>query len=819
MDEKQNGILYKISEFIVDKRKAFYLVFALSCTVCLVFMTKVRVNNDISSYLPSATETKAGMDLMNEQFTTYATTNIMVSNITYDNAMELLPMIEDTEGVREVVFKNDSDHYKNSSALFDITLSSDDLDEQLAVISRIKEQLAGYDYYEYSNNIDTTSKTLDSEMSIIMLLAVVVILLVLLLTSKSFMEIPVFLITFIAAAILNMGTNYILGEISFVTKSVAVVLQLALAIDYSIILSHRFAEEKKQADSREAIISALSKAIIAISSSSLTTVAGLAALCLMQLRIGMDLGIVLCKGILCSLISVFFLMPGLLLMFSKQIDKTTHKSFVPGIGGWCRAVVKTRYVFPAIFLCAIIAGAFLSAKCPYTFMTEMGDTTRPTEASIAKDRIQGTFGTKNTLALIVPAGNHASEKKILDELKTDPGVSSVTSLSTTELSDGYFLTDKITARQFAELMDMDYETCKLLYQAYGFKHKEYESLVGDITQYTVEPIDLVFFIHDCIESGLVSMSDQDKADFDDMYHTLTDAKKQLETDEYARMVLTYTYPIESSEAYSLIERAHQIGEQYYDQIMTVSNTTSSRDLKDSFSSDNSKISVVTLLAVLLILLFTFQSAILPVLLVLTIQGSIWINFSIPYLTNTPLMFIGYLVVSSIQMGATIDYAIVYTERFLELRKGSTPKEASAAALNQAFPTILTSGSILTVAGFLIGKISTNPMISSLGTALGRGTLLSILLVMTVLPQITILSDKLIEKSSFKKEKPDETGKVKSKADGIVYVNGRLQGYVNGYVAGTFHGVVKGEVNARFEAGEGENLLLEEADKYAETEGD
>ena len=310
---KEGGIMVKIASFIVDKHRAFYFIFAAALALCVISIPKVRVNNDISSYLPAETETRRGLTLMDEEFITYDTEKILVTTITAENAEKLKKKMELVNGVKEVEFENDDDHYKQSSAMFTVTLDvRDDLERELEIVENVKAQLDGYDFYAYSDSIDDSSKKLESEMTVILAIALVIIIAVLLFTSKSFMEVPIFLIVFGVAALLNMGTNYLLGEISFLTKSVAVVLQLALAIDYSIILSHRFAEEKETKNSYDAIVSALSKAIIEISSSSLTTLAGLAALMVMQLKIGMDMGLVLCKGIICSLLTVFLILPGLL---------------------------------------------------------------------------------------------------------------------------------------------------------------------------------------------------------------------------------------------------------------------------------------------------------------------------------------------------------------------------------------------------------------------------------------------------------------------------------------------------------------------------
>lgn len=800
-DEQKGNVMLKIAAFIVDKHRAFYFIFLAVLALCVISIPKVRVNNDISSYLPSETETRRGLTLMDEEFITYDTETILVTTVTEEGAQRLKSKIERVEGVKEVEFENDEEHYKNSSALFTVTLEvRDDLDRELEIVEEIKEQLSGYDFYAYSDSIDDSSKSLEQEMTVILAIALVIIIAVLLFTSKSFMEVPIFLIVFGVAALLNMGTNYLLGEISFITKSVAVVLQLALAIDYSIILSHRFAEEKETKNAYDAIVTALSKAIIEISSSSLTTLAGLAALMVMQLKIGMDMGLVLCKGIICSLLTVFLIMPGLLLRFSDKIDQTTHRSFVPSIEGWCRIVIKLRKIVPFIFAVLIAVCAVTSSMSDYAFDVSSEQMKKKTENSIAKNKVNDIFGTDHQLAVIVPSGDYDREAKVISLIEKNPNINSALGLANTEINDDYMLTDKINARELSKLMDIDYDLCCVLFQAYGAEHDEYSAIFSDVNEYQVPIIDLFLYIHEKMDLGVINLDEEQTDDLNELYDTLTDAKAQLESDDYSRMVFTYTCDVESDEAYQMLKDIRADVERYYDKCLLVSDSVNSRDLGDSFNGDNKKINILTILALLLILMFTFRSAGVPVLLVFAIQGSVWINFTFPVLEGTRLYFLAYLVVSSIQMGATIDYAIVFTNRYLELKEEMDKKEAAITALNQSFPTILTSGSILTLAAFLIGFISTNAIISALGMALGRGTLISIIIVMMVLPQIVLLFDKLIEKSSFSKKTIDAEKASRRELSGLMVVNGRIRGNVSGFVDGMFYGVIKGGIDARVEIG-------------------
>ncbi len=799
MQEKRTeSPMTKVARFIVDKRKAFYLVFIAAFVFCAASINKVQVNNDITSYLPAQTETRRGLTIMDEEFITLGSANVMVSNVTYQTALDLSHKLENIEGVSEVAFDGTEEHYKNSSALFTISFDGEETDP--ATVEAMNEVLAaleGYDVYSSTQIGRDESATLQQEMTVILAIAAVVIVVVLLFTSKSYMEVPVYLIVFAAAAVLNMGTNFIFGTISFITNSIAVVLQLALAIDYAIIFCHRYMEERDNGlDPREADIAALSKAIVEISSSSLTTISGLVALMLMQLRIGFDMGIVLSKGIVCSMLCVFLLMPGLLMLFSGPIDRTRHRNLVPKINFWGKAVVRLRYILPPIFLVVVVAGAVLSSHCDYVFDTNDTDFDNKPAWRIADEKVTDTFGKKNTIAVLVPRGDYNKEKYVLERVSQLPQVTQATGLANIEVEDGRMLTDEMNPRQFSELAGVDIELARLLYQAYGLSVEEYGAIFQDPDEYSVPLIDVFEFLLDQKDKGVVNLTGEQADKVDDLQERLDVGLEQLRGEHWSRLVFVADVPTEGDETYALLDEIRSIAQEYYgDDVILVGNSTNAFDLASSFSGDNMKISILTALFVMVILLFTFKSAGLPILLVLTIQGSIWINFSVPVLTGTNLFFLSYLVVSSIQMGATIDYAIVITNRYMELKTEMERKQAAVEALSQSFPTILTSGTIMAVAGFLIGGISTDATIGSVGQTLGRGTVTSIILVMTVLPQLLMLGDALIERTAITLNR-DRKQRFNQ---GTMRLDGHIRGHVAGFVDGEFKGVLHGSVDALIES--------------------
>lgn len=794
-EEKSGGNFWlTVASFIVDKRKAILLLFLFAAAYCAYGATLTKVNQDITKYLPEESETRIGLTTMEEEFTTFGMASVMIANVTYDQALDVVDIVEAVPGVSSVVLDNSKDYYNGTNAL--LTVNVDGIDgepENIETMNRVKEALTGYDYY-ISTTIGANESQLEqiqNDISVIMVLTVVIIIIVLILASSSYMAVPVLMMTFGIAAILNMGTNYLLGEISSVTDSIAVVLQLALAIDYAIILLDRFLEEKRHMDSENALKQALSKAIPEISSSSLTTVSGMLAMCFMQFRIGYDMGIVLIKAILLSMASVFFFMPGLLMTFDKLIDKTTHKSLVPNVSFVGKFANKTKYIIPPIFLVVVILAFFVSNNCLYVYDMNNVESAKKSQSKIATEKIEAAFGKSNQLVVMVPSGDYEREAKVLEELEELDYVKSAVGLANQELADGITLTGKLTPREFSELTDLDMEVVQFLYTAYAYSEEQYGPMVTGIDEYEVPLLDMVVFLVDQYEEGYVTLSG-DMADMiDELSERLDDATAQLKGENYVRFILNIDKPAEGEETYGAMEEIRNVAEKYYGEGSTilVGNSTSCKDLAASFAVDNWIITILTALFVLLILICTFQSAGLPVLLVLTIQGSIWINFSIPALVGQGIYFIAYLICSAIQMGATIDYAIVISSRYMDLKTKMPLKDAVEETINQAFPTIFTSGSIMASSGFLIGNISSDATTSAMGTALGRGTLISIFLVMFVLPQILLLGDTIIEKTALNINLSRE----RKELSGKMAVSGHVRGYVQGEIDADIQGVFQGDM--------------------------
>ena len=796
---KGGNAMMKLAAFIVDKRNLFFLLLAIGVIFSMFSTNWIQVENDLKAYLPADCETRRGLDIMDDQFITYGTAQIMVENVSMTRAQALWESLKTVEGVLSVDY-DETEDYRNVSALYSITFDYSEKDDGcLDSLEAVKQALAGEDFYVSTSLGNSSADIIAQEVSVIMVLVAVIVVAVLLLTSQTYAEVPVLLLTFVSAMILNQGTQFLMGTISFVSNSVTSILQLALSLDYAVILCNRYKEERESLPIREAVITALSKGIPEIGSSSLTTIGGLVAMLFMQFKIGPDMAICLIKAVLLALLSVFVFMPGFLMLFGPLMDKTRHKNFVPKIPFVGKMAYRTRYIIPPIFAVLLLLGYHYSSRCPYVYGYGEIETPKLNYVQIAQNKIDDNFGASNFVALVYPKTDYAVERELLAELDTYKQVDSSMGLSNVEAMDGYMLADKLTPRQFAELADLDYELAEAVYAAYAAEQEEYGQIIGGLSTYKVPLIDMMLFVCDKIDEGIVTLDDEQMDSLKDAQTQMESAKKQLQGEDFNRVLIYLNLPEGGDETYAFLDTLRGIARRYYPEgeVFLVGDSSVEQDFKTSFSTDNLVITIVSILIVLVVLLFTFQSAGMPLLLILVIQGAIWINFSIPTFSGSPLFFMSYLVVSSIQMGANIDYAIVISSRYQDLKTKMPHREAIIETMNFAFPTILTSGSILACAGTLIGMMTSEAAIVGIGQSLGRGTIISIGLVMFVLPQILLIGGELVDKTSFSMPR---TNLPRISSSGHIRVDGLVRGEIHGYVNGIVRADINGDVELNLLSG-------------------
>ena len=666
---------------LVNHRKTMVMIFTMVFVVCLLLGNLVKVNYDINDYLPESSPSTVSLELMQEEFDGgIPNARIMISDVTIPEALEYKEKLEAVDGVTAVTWLDDvvsifvplstldtdtlETYYKDNNALFTVTIEED---RRIEAVSSIRE-IIGEDNAMTGSAVSTAISTTETvlEVNKISIFTVLFVLVVLVMTTNSWMEPLIVLIGLGLAIVINNGTNLIFGEISFVTNAAGSILQLAVSLDYSVFLLHRFEEcRQENPDVKAAMTEALCKSTSSILSSGLTTVIGFLALVLMQFRLGPDLGLALAKGVAISLITVFVFMPSFILLTYKWLDKTRHKDLLPKFDLFGKSVQKMTIPMVCIFVILIIP-AYLASNANDYYYGSSNIFGNETQLGSDTAVIESVFGKSDTYVLMVPVGDTATETELSQELNNLPQVTSIIS---------------------------------------------YVDLAG--AEIPLEYLD---------------------------ENTLS----QLISKNYSRMVLSVDVPYEGEETFALVEQVRNIAQKYYsDTYYLAGEGVSTYDLMETVTDDMVKVNLMAIAAVFIVLLLSLRSISLPIVLVLSIETAIWINLSIPYFMDTPIFYIAYLIISSIQLGATVDYAILMTDRYKENREMMNKKAAVIQTISDVTVSILTSGSVLTVVGLLLGYITTNQLLGQLGIFIGRGAILSLIIVLFVLPGLLYLFDPLI----------------------------------------------------------------------------
>ena len=680
-----------LARFIIEKRALIESIFAAGCIFSLIAMCFVNVNYDLTKYVPSYTQSSQGLDKMKEEFGYPGTARLMIKDVSLYEAKKYKDQLAAVDGVDQILWCDTTvnvyagedfvnlddikDYYKDGCAVMDITFEEEsDSPRTERAIDEMKAITGDKGCYvgmavQNKSLIETTAR----EMGRILVVAVLMILAVLCLATTAWTEPILFMLVMGVAVLLNKGTNIFLGTISFLTDNVAIILQLATSMDYSIFLLDAFMSWRDTGLSEEeAIVKAVEEAINSIFASSLTTVVGFLALVTMKFNIGFDMGLVLAKGIVFSLLSVVFFMPAMILKFTKLNDRTKHRSFFPDFTKLGKGVFKIRY--------AVLIGVLLITPPAYVaqgmnhflYGNSAVGGAKGTQVYEDDQEITQRFGRSNMLLLIYPNNDMVAERRLSDELEALPYVKSVTSMANT-LPEGVpeeFLPESATSL--------------------------------------------------------------------------------LHKNDTARMLIYIRTKGESDIAFQCTDQIRDIMKKYYpEESYVVGETPSTQDIKVTITEDNTRVNVLSLLGVFMVVMFSFHSVLIPLVVMIPIEVALFLNMAIPYIQGVDMVYMGYIIVSSIQLGATVDYSILLTNNYIAKRKLLPKKEACIEAVTRSCSSIFTSGTIITLAGYIVHFISTTAAIGDLGHLIGRGGLLSVILVLTLLPALLVLCDRLIIEKDWK----------------------------------------------------------------------
>lgn len=675
----------RFTESIVKHKKGIVLIALILTLISALCFFRVGINYNMTDYLPDdANSTIALNTLKNEFGEAIPNCNVLMENVSIEEGLALKSQIEGIAGVEKVNWLDDvvdthvpletqdqtiiDDYYKDGDALFSVAIADG---KEQSVTDQIQSRLGDKVMMSGTAVEQADAQRLASAESIkaVCLLGPLIIL-ILILATTSWVEPFIYLLVMGAAVLLNLGTEIFRGEISYVTLAVVPILQMAVSLDYAVILSASFAARRKtEKNDAKAMKLAMKDSTATIVASALTAIFGFMALIAMNFKIGPDMGISLVKGVTLSLVFCLTFLPAMILLFNKWIDKTRHRSFLPSFKKVGKLAVK-RHI-PIFLVIAIISFFCYLGQSENQFIYGSGDASGH---SIATQTIEEKFGVDNVLVLLVPKGDSTKEMLLADSISK-----------------------------------MDYVT----------KVESYTTAVGNKIPETVVPDNVT----------------------DNFY-----------SDNYARLIIFSNLPDESSESFNLVKNVRAEAATYYgDETLSCGQSANLYDMKNTVESDNKVVNFLTVLSIFIVLAVMFRSWLIPVLLILTIKCAIWINMAVPFFTGSSLIYVGFLVVSALQMGATIDYAIFLTDHYMKNRKLMPAQKAMEKTVTDVIPAILVSAAILAFAGFSLALVSTNAMVAALGMLIGRGALIPLVLVCLFLPALLLMTDKLIPLTTWKSD--------------------------------------------------------------------
>ena len=683
----------------LTRHKAVVLIIAFLLLIpATIGYVSTRINYDLLSYLPNSLETVSGQDTMVDEFGMGAFSMIVVEDMEKKDIVALKEKLKKVNHVEDVIWYDDAmditvptemlpDKLREGLfngnatmmiALFDNTTSADSTMDAITEMRGIVKKQA---FISGMSGVVTDIKNLAmAEMPIYVVVAAVLSLLILLLTMDSLVTPFIFLLGIGMAIVYNMGTNMVFGEISYITQALTAILQLGVTMDYSIFLLESYEANKVRydGDKNRAMAHAISNTFTSVTSSSITTIAGFAALCFMTFKLGMDLGLVMAKGVIIGVIVCLTVLPALILCFDKAIDKTTHKNLIPNLDGLSKKIVKGWPVVLVLFL--VLLGPAMYGNSNYEIYYDIaGALPQSLDSAVANKKLEEKFNMNSTHIVLMKNGMASKEKsEMLKKIEDVKGVK----------------------------------------WALGI-----DSFKGVSVPSSMIPKKL---------------------------------ESKLKSDNYEIAFVCSDYKAATDEVNSQIADINKIVKKYSKDSMVIGEAPLTKDLQDVTDIDLVNVNYVSVAAIFLIILITFKSILIPVILVMVIEFAIFLNMSVPFYTHESLPFVASIVIGTIQLGATVDYAILMTSRYHKERvvRRKSKKEAIDIAHKTSIKSIMISGICLFASTFGVTMSSSIDMIKSICTLLSRGAVISTIVVILVLPAMLTVFDKWICKTTWDMRKID-----------------------------------------------------------------
>ena len=718
----------KAASFLTKHRYIIASVMIVLTIVCVALAFTVPINRDRTKYLADESRMKQGLAIMESSFPEAeekSSVRVMFDNLDAEQIPEIRARLEAIPYVSSVQYEADSEEYnRGPHTLFVVNSTyAYGTAEEKSVEAAIGSGFAGYTVAYKNNDIPVTDVPLW-----IILVALALAVLVLIAMSHSWLDPLLFLITTGVAVALNAGTNIVLPYVDEMTATIGPVLQLVLSMDYSIILMNRFRLEKQSGVPRtEAMKAAIAGSFSSVSSSALTTAAGLLALLFLSFKLGPEMGIVLAKGVLISMVCVFTVLPVLILAADPLLDRTAKNAPRIPLGPVCRFSYRARHILPVVFAVLLVGSFFLQGHTKINYTEENGDP------------LAGVFPRENTIVLLYRSEDEEQAVPVISELEKDGKVRSVLGYPNT-------LGKPLSAAEMAEAlgsmggeMQVSADQVSMVYLYYGTMNH-----AGAETGMTI-PQFVGFLCDDMLNNELYSglLDEKTKADLFDGRAALDSAAAQMKGDEWSRIVITSDYPDESPETQAFVDRINELCGSSFGEYYLIGTSVMADEMDKTFQTEHLMIALITAVAVFLVVLITFRNPVLPLLLTLVVLCGVFITTAVISSFGGGIFYLALLIMQSILMGATIDYGIVFSNLYTENRKTSGVTEALAASYEGSIHTIMTSGSILVLVLAALGAFAPSVSVSEVSITLSCGVLIAMLLILFILPGMFACADRLI----------------------------------------------------------------------------
>ena len=745
----------RIVGFVVDKRKLFYLLCVILAAVCLFTAYNTEIADSLTAYVPDSMDSGMGYDIMTSEFTDLATAQVLLENVSQSQCEMVQENLSQIDGVYAVDF--DAKNYQDGVGVLEVTFAYGESDEAMTALSAVKEAVAHFDGGVSGSQDTGWWWNIDFGMIFLFAAAVVILIIALIYASRTYADVWVMLITLVLAVIINYGTSF---GMSKATSLTAGIFQAVITVYYTALICRRYTRERKDQDVRPAILTAVDSSMPKIMAGAVIATAACIALAFARFQIGFNFALAITKGVLITIILCITLLPCLITTLAKRMEKSRHKPLLPKVKNRGELTYKTRYAFPIIFaVLAIAALAFVIAYPvqPYAFG---GDQLMPLVKSNGQMIEHKAYRDldKDTVEvyMIVPGDNYDAEAAVIKEVENMVAVESVKALSNSKAA-SYMLTDKVNIWQFSDITGLDVTAVWNIYSDYGELVGVEDA--GGIEAYEVPFIEIFNYTYNRVQEGSLTVESGISETLESIRYEMIGADLELWGEDYDRIIINAVMPEDPHKAVELMDRIKAVGEEHYEDTVYITGDNGAvSDMAKAYQRDTILVTAITVVLLIVLLAVMLKALGTAVILVLLVQGGVWLTMAVPYLFAGKFIHVGGMLSYTIQMIGGVTFAAAITNSYKKFKKDAPLKKAIGQALKENYTLIVVTGSLLILSGLVLGVLSFDKTAMAVGFMTAIGGAVNMLVALCVVPQTLLFLD--IVESKITNTEIDVTGEVK-----------------------------------------------------------